>query len=152
MVIKIYFRKDVIPTERFPNFEGEPKHLSPLVLAFIGDGVFELLVRGNIINEKGNMPAKKLHRHAVNQVNATAQAEFYDLIIESLTEEESDILRRGRNANVSRVPKNASVEDYHKATAVEALFGYLYLCGDINRIISLFSISMHKEDIYEKSV
>lgn len=110
-----------------------------MALAFIGDGVYELLVRGHLL-DNGNLPAKTLHRMAVEQVNAPAQAEVYNLIAGRLTADESEILRRAKNSKISRIPKSSSIEEYHKATAVEALFGYLYLGGEIDRILELFSM------------
>lgn len=125
-------------TQQFSEYKDNPRLLSPLTLAFVGDGVFELLVREQLV-AKGSMPAGKLHKLAVEQVRASAQAACYDALSEALSEEEADILRRGRNANV-RPPKSCTVEDYHKATAIEALFGYLYLCGRRERIAELFTI------------
>lgn len=109
------------------------------MLAFVGDGVFELLVRGHLI-EDTPVSIKNLHRKSVAQVNAAAQCDAYDNIENLLTPEEGDILRRGRNASVPRVPKSFSVEEYHKATAVEALFGYLYLKGEFSRVLELFQL------------
>ena len=117
----------------------DPRSLSPAALAFIGDGVFELLARGRIL-EKGSMPAHKLHGLSVQRVCASAQALAYLVIEPALNQEELNILKRGRNANTPRVPKSCSPEEYRKATAVEALFGYLYLKGELKRAAELFSI------------
>ena len=122
-------------------FTGDPKQLSPVTLAFVGDGVFELLVRERLL-AKGSMPANKLHGLAVQLVKASAQAKAYPVLEQLLTPEEQDILRRGRNANTSKVPKSCSPDDYRKATALEALFGFLYLKGDIARVEELYSISV----------
>ncbi|MDL2233632.1 ribonuclease III [Ruminococcaceae bacterium OttesenSCG-928-L11] len=113
--------------------------MSPVTLAFIGDGVFELLVRERLL-ANGSMPANKLHALAVKQVKASAQAAAYPALEAASTETELDILRRGRNANTSKVPKSCTPEDYRKATAMEALFGYLYLSGDLARIHELYRI------------
>ena len=110
----------------------DPRTLSPLTLAFIGDGVFELLVRERLVCE-GNRPAGALHKRSVAMVRAEAQAEAMDRLLPLLTETEAAVYRRGRNAHTSR----NSVE-YHKATGLEALFGYLYLQGDIGRLQGLF--------------
>ena len=116
---------------------------SPLALAFIGDGVFELMVREYIICE-GNCSVKKLNARKVNYVCCDAQAEAVTAIEPMLTEEEADVLRRGRNAHPGHIPKNADPAVYHKATALEALFGYLYLKGEMERIRTLFeAISIH---------
>lgn len=110
---------------------------SPLALAFIGDGVFELMVR-EYIACKGNCSVKKLNAQKVKFVCCDAQAEAVNVIEPMLTEEEADVLRRGRNAHPGHIPKNADPAVYHKATALEALFGYLYLKGEIQRIRTLF--------------
>ena len=110
----------------------DPRTLSPLTLAFIGDGVFELLVRERLVCE-GNRPAGALHKRSVAMVRAEAQAEAVDRLLPLLTETEAAVYRRGRNAHTSR-----NSEEYHKATGLEALFGYLYLQGDIGRLQGLF--------------
>ena len=110
----------------------DPRTLSPLTLAFIGDGVFELLVRERLVCE-GNRPAGALHKRSVAMVRAEAQAEALDRLLPLLTETEAAVYRRGRNAHTSR-----NSEEYHKATGLEALFGYLYLQGDIGRLQGLF--------------
>lgn len=112
--------------------------MSPLTLAFIGDGVFELMAREYIVS-LGNCPVKKLHSRTVEWVRCQAQAEaLRDVLWPMLTEEEQAVALRGRNAHVGHVPRNASVEHYHGATALEALFGYLYLKGDGERARQLF--------------
>ena len=121
--------------------EQNPKLLSPLTLAFVGDGVYELLVRKRIV-EAGSMPPKKLNAHKVEMVRASAQAAVYDGLEPLLTEDERDMLERGRNAHTGSVPKNAQMADYRKATGVEALFGFLYLKGDWERLYFLFDKAM----------
>ena len=113
--------------------------MSPLSLAFVGDGVFELLVRERLLRN-GPMPAGKLHRLAVRQVSAKAQAKTFDALAAALNEDELAILRRGRNASGATVPKSCTPVEYRKATAIEALFGYLYLSGELSRINELYSI------------
>lgn len=116
------------------------KTLSPLTLAFIGDGVYELLVREFIV-AKGNCPVKKLHNAKVDLVRCDFQARIAkEILCPIFTQEEMDVYLRGRNAKVGHVPKNAQVSDYHGATALEAIFGYLYLKGEINRIKEIFSL------------
>lgn len=112
--------------------------LSPLTLAFIGDTVFDLLVREDIICD-ANRPANDLHNLAVKKVKASAQAEFSEKIMPLLTEKELSVFKRGRNAKSGHLPKNASQSDYHMATGFEALFGYLYLSDEIERIKELYS-------------
>lgn len=121
--------------------QQDPKLLSPLTLAFIGDGVYELFVRKSIV-EMGNMPTKALNARKVELVRASAQAAVYDGLEPVLTDQEREILKRGRNAHTGSVPKNAQMADYHKATGLEALFGFLYLEGDDARLQSLFRQAM----------
>ena len=130
--------------ERFFNQECDPRQLSPLTLAFVGDCVFELFVREKLVCQ-GNCPVKKLHQRSVEQVCASAQSRFSQKRFPLLTEEEQQVYQRGRNAHVNHVPKNASVADYHAATAFETLFGYLYLSGRIERLRELFQICMENE-------
>ncbi|SDN40646.1 Mini-ribonuclease 3 [Acetanaerobacterium elongatum] len=118
---------------------SNPKLKSPLALAFLGDAVYELLVREHL-SQQGSMPAHALHVLAVRLVRASAQAHATELIAGVLTEEETAILKRGRNANSTTVPKNANPADYRMATGLEALFGYLYLKGEQQRINELFKI------------
>ena len=114
-----------------------PQGLSPLPLAFVGDGVYELLVR-EYLAAQGNCPVKKLHARKVELVRCQAQAQALEKIWPQLTPEEQEVAQRGRNAHVGHVPKNAALADYHGATALEALFGYLYLSGNITRLQELF--------------
>ncbi len=112
-----------------------PNQYSSLVLAYIGDCVYELFVRTYLIRDN-NLPVKKLHRDAISLVNASAQAWLYHKIEDILTEEEMSVYKRGRNTN-SHPPKNADLQEYKSATGVEALIGYLYLKGDSDRILEL---------------
>ena len=120
-------------------FSGDPRSIGPIGLAFIGDAVFELLVRERLLS-KGSMPANKLHALAVKKVKAAAQAKAYYELEQILSEEEQDILRRGRNANTTKVPKSCTPDEYRKATAIESLFGYLYIGGRIDRVEELYEI------------
>ena len=114
------------------------KTVSPLTFAFIGDGVYELFVREYIVN-MGNCPVKKLNNAKVELVRCEFQAEVCKNVLEPLfTESEREIFLRGRNAHVGHVPKNSNASDYHAATAFEAVFGYLYLTGQIERLKELF--------------
>ncbi len=116
--------------------EQDLRSYSPLTFAFIGDGVYGLYVRTALVNA-GNTQARKLHERTSRIVSATAQAKALDAISDMLTDEETDIVKRGTNAHTSHQAKNASSYDYHKATGLEALFGYLYLKGDTDRIEEL---------------
>lgn len=119
---------------------GQPlKEMSPLTLAFLGDCVFELMARDYIVSQ-GNCPVKKLHARTVELVRCEAQAKaLSERLWPLLTEEEQAVCLRGRNAHVGHVPKNAQVADYHGATALEALFGALYLEGKQERLRTLFA-------------
>ena len=123
--------------EKLLQGDISPKGLSPLPLAFVGDGVYELLVR-EYLAAQGNCPVKKLHARKVELVRCQAQAQALEKIWPQLTPEEQEVAQRGRNAHVGHVPKNAALADYHGATALEALFGYLYLSGDMARLRELF--------------
>ena len=123
--------------EKLLQGDISPKGLSPLPLAFVGDGVYELLVREYLVAQ-GNCPVKKLHARKVELVRCQAQAQALEKIWPQLTPEEQEVAQRGRNAHVGHVPKNAALADYHGATALEALFGYLYLSGDMTRLRELF--------------
>ncbi len=112
--------------------------VSPLNLAFVGDGVYELLVRERLVSVAGR-PNKDQHRLAVQQVRAEAQAEALDTIFPLLTEAEVAVYKRGRNAHTARTGSA-----YHKATGLEALFGYLYLAGESERLRELFSCILEK--------
>jgi len=114
--------------------------LSPLTLAFLGDSVYEMFVRTKIL-AAGNRPANELHKIAVGYVKAKAQAIAAHKILEILTEEETDIYKRGRNTNIHTVPKNADMADYRHATALEALIGYLYLKGEDARLHEILNIA-----------
>lgn len=123
---------------RFIDKEVNPKQLSPLNLAFIGDCIYEILVRETLVTD-ANRPVNDLHRESVKYVSAKAQTQAFDKIKDILTEEEMSVYKRGRNAKTGHLPKSASESEYHCATGVEALFGYLYLCEKNDRIKELFS-------------
>ncbi len=122
---------------RFLNEPCNPDNLSPATLAFVGDGVYELLTR-EWIACKANRPAKELNAAKVTMVSAPAQAEGFLKIQELLTEKEYEVFKRGRNAHTVRSPKSATRAQYHQATGVEALFGWLYLSGNVSRAVELF--------------
>lgn len=114
-----------------------PNTYSPLALAFLGDAVYGLLVREQLLLT-ANRPAGKLHTLSVQAVNARAQAEAVHKILPMLNEEELAVYKRGRNAHPGHTPKNQSEGDYHSATGLEALFGWLYLHGAEERLRALF--------------
>lgn len=114
-----------------------PNTYSPLALAFLGDAVYGLLVREQLLLT-ANRPAGKLHTLSVQAVNARAQAEAVHKILPMLNEEELSVYKRGRNAHPGHTPKNQSEGDYHSATGLEALFGWLYLHGAEERLRALF--------------
>ena len=116
---------------------AEAKALGGLTLAFFGDSVYEVYVREQIVR-LGTMPVDKLHKKAVQYVNAGFQSYAYDIIAEQLTEEETEIFKRGRNATGNNVPRPSNPKDYRRATGMEAIFGYLYLTGQNDRIKELF--------------
>ena len=120
---------------------GDIRGISNLGLAHLGDAVYELLVRAWLCAH-GKATAKGLHRAAIQYVSAPAQAEAAARLVPHLTEDEGAIYRRGRNTRINSVPQNASLEEYHAATALEALFGHLYLCGETMRINELFALIM----------
>ncbi len=112
--------------------------LSPLTLAFIGDTVFDLLTRCELVCE-ANRPVNALHNMASKRVCAAAQAEAIKKIMPLLTEDETAVFKRGRNAHVGSKAKNASSSDYHYATGLESLFGWLWLKEETDRILYLYS-------------
>jgi len=118
--------------------ERDARMMSPLQLAYIGDAVYELLVRTYVV-EKKNVSVNKLHKESVKYVKAEAQAKILFSMEDNLTEEEWTIVKRGRNAKSGSVPKNANLSDYKYATGFEALLGYLYMIGKIDRIFELLN-------------
>ncbi len=127
----------------FEGKEVDIKTYSPLTFAYIGDDVFDLVIRTIVVN-KGNTSPNKLHNMVIHYVSAKAQAKMYDAINPLLNDEEQDVLRRGRNSKPHTKAKNASSADYMKATALETLIGYLYLRDDMERIFELIKIGINK--------
>lgn len=126
---------DLIKKE-FDLKEIDAKQYSPLTLAFIGDAIYDMVVR-TIIVEQANAPVNKLHKKVSSIVKASAQMELLHRIKSDFTEEEERIYKRGRNAKSFTAAKNASIGDYRVATGLEALMGYLYLTNQMERIIFL---------------
>lgn len=121
--------------------EVDIRSYSPLALAYIGDGVFDLIIRSFVIN-KGNVQVNKMHRHTSNIVKAQTQAQMAEKLAPLLNPEEEGFYKRGRNAKSHTTAKNASVGDYRKATGFEALVGYLYLTGQNERLMELMKIAL----------
>lgn len=119
---------------------------SPLTLAYIGDAVFEIIIR-TLIVEKGQRAANTLHRHTTKIVCAQTQAKMIEAVYESLTEEEQEVYRRGKNTKTNYSAKNASLSDYHKATGFEALCGYLFLKDNMERITQIIGQSLEEAQI-----
>lgn len=126
--------------------EREVDSYSPLVLAYIGDAVYEVLVRAKVVNE-GNTQVNKLHKHSSQLVCAGTQAKLVRLLLPELDEEETAVFKRGRNAKSVTSAKNASVLDYRQATGFEALVGWLFLSEQFKRLI--FLVSRGLEEIGE---
>ena len=129
--------------DSFFGIEGKDiRSFSPLTLAYIGDAVYEIVIR-TIIVEKGNAPVNKLHHKASSLVKAVAQKEAMERILPLLTKEEEAVYKRGRNAKSYTSAKNASIIDYRIATGFEALMGFLYLTGKNERMLELVKIAVN---------
>ena len=129
--------------EIFDCKQQDIRSFSPLTLAYIGDAVYDLVIR-TIVVERGNKAANVLHKTTVKYVNAAAQAAIIQAVLDVMTEEELAVYMRGRNAKSNTMAKNASVEDYRKATGMEALIGYLYLSNRFHRVLELVKLGMEK--------
>ena len=121
--------------------EAPVRDLSPLTLAFVGDCIYDLILR-TVIVERHNASPNQLHREKSRLAKAPAQAEMAEVLQEHRTQEELAVSRRGRNANSHTTAKNASVLDYRKATGLEALYGWLYLSGQEERLLQLLRLSL----------
>ena len=118
---------------------------SPLTLAFIGDGVYDLLVRDHLVRQ-ANRPVGELNRRKVALVNCEIQAAFAKSLMPKLSEREQAVYKRGRNAAPKCTPKHGTIADYHSATGLEALFGYLHINGEQERIKELFNEILTQQD------
>lgn len=119
---------------------------SPLALAFMGDCVFEIIIR-TVVVERGNRQVNSLHKIKSAVVNAKVQAKMAEALLSELTEEELAWYKRGRNAKSHTVAKNATIGEYRKATGLEALYGFLYLCDREDRLLELTKIGLEKVGI-----
>lgn len=124
--------------------DREANMYSPLTLAFLGDSVYDTLVREYLLRQ-ANMPVAKLHSAKIKLVCAEYQSVAYDIVSELLSEQELSVLKRGRNATGNTVPKHADAAEYRRATALECLFGFLYLTGRYERIIELFELIINSD-------
>ena len=122
---------------------GDVREYSPLTLAYMGDAVYELLIRTKVVTH-GNAPVNKLNKKASQLAKAGAQSAMAEILAAYFTEEELAVYKRGRNAHSYTKAKNATTGDYRRATGFEAVFGYLYLKGDMTRISELFALAMEK--------
>jgi ribonuclease-3 family protein len=132
--------------EQFGIGDVDVRTYSPLTLAYIGDGVFDLVIRSLVV-AGGNTKASQLHARTSHIVKAATQAQMAEALSPHLTEEEADIYRRGRNAKSPTMAKNASMSDYRSATGFEALIGYLYLTDRFARIVELTKLALNELNI-----
>ena len=130
--------------ELFHLKDQDLRSYSPLTLAYIGDGVYELIIR-TILVKKGNCPVNRLHKKASSLVKAGAQSAIMEVIEEKLTPEELSVYRRGRNAHSPTMAKHATMADYRRATGFEALMGYLYLKEDYTRMLTLVRMGIGED-------
>lgn len=137
----ISFASYIRETLQLPN--TDIRTYSPLTLAFIGDAIYDLIIRTMVV-ENGNAPVNKLHKKVSMLVQAKAQAELFHGIQEHLTEEELSVYKRGRNAKSFTSAKNAGIVEYRTATGFEALMGYLYLTDRIDRMLELIEPEIKK--------
>jgi ribonuclease-3 family protein len=127
----------------FPVEDKDVRSIAPLKLAYLGDAVFEIIIRTLILDTTGG-PVKNLHTKTSSLVNAASQAALAAAMQEKLTEDEAAVFRHGRNAKTSSVAKHADIRDYRNATGLEALFGYFYLTNQTKRAIELLKYAMEK--------
>lgn len=130
--------------ELFHLEDQDLRSYSPLTLAYIGDGVYELIIR-TILVKKGNCPVNRFHKKASSLVKAGAQSAIMEVIEEELTPEELSVYRRGRNAHSPTMAKHATMADYRRATGFEALMGYLYLKEDYTRMLTLVRMGIGED-------
>lgn len=132
--------------ELFDLKDRDLRTYSPLTLAYIGDGVYELVIR-TVLVKKGNCPVNQLHKKASSLVKAGTQSKMMELLEPDLTEEELAVYKRGRNAHSPTMAKHATMADYRRATGFEALMGYLYLKEDYSRIVELVRKGIPEENL-----
>lgn len=130
--------------ELFQLEDRDMRTYSPLTLAYIGDAVYEVVIR-TILVKKGNCPVNQFHKKASSLVKASAQSSMMEILEPVLTEEEHSVYRRGRNAHSPTMAKNASMSDYRRATGFESLMGYLYLKEDYERMLELIRMGIGED-------
>lgn len=130
----------------FGEKQTDIRSYSPLTLAYIGDAIFEMVIR-TLIVEKGQKAANTLHKHTTKIVCAGTQAALVEALFDEMTQQEQDIYRRGKNTKINSSAKNASLSDYRKATGFEAVCGYLYLTDQTKRIVELVRMGLEKLEI-----
>lgn len=135
--------------ERFGVPDVDIRTYSPLTLAYIGDGIYDLVIRSIIVG-KGNTKASQLHQHTSHLVKAHSQSAMMEYILPVLSEEEEAVYKRGRNAKSPTMAKNATMSDYRRATGFEALMGYLYLADRFGRMLDLTAIGLEGLESEEK--
>lgn len=128
--------------EVFKIHIDSPAQLSPLVLAYIGDSIYDLVIKTYLLETKGNMPVNKLNHYASHLLKAVTQSAMMIQIEPILSKEEEAVYKRGRNAKSYTCAKNASVAEYRKATGFEALLGWLYLKGEFDRMMEVIKIGV----------
>ncbi|MBO5159412.1 MAG: ribonuclease III [Lachnospiraceae bacterium] len=142
--------KSLMLKETFMNEFGleeqDLRTYSPLTLAYIGDAIFELVVRTVLVERKNTQP-EKLHKAATKIVKAETQALMIEALKEDLTDEELAVYKRGRNAKAVTRAKNATMSEYRRATGFEALMGYLYLKGDMERMVKLIHLGVERAEV-----
>lgn len=129
--------------EKFDCGEVDVRTYSPLTLAYIGDAIYDLVIR-TVVVERANRSAKNLHKTVIRYVNARTQAQMIEVLEAELSKEEAAVYHRGRNAKAYTTAKNASVAEYRMATGLEALFGYLYMNGETDRLLTLVRLALEK--------
>lgn len=132
--------------QKFDCKEADIKTYSPLTLAYIGDAIYDLVIR-SIVVERVNRSTNSLHKTTIRYVNAKTQARMIAVLEEDLSEEEKAVYHRGRNAKSYTSAKNASIAEYRKATGLEALFGYLYLQNRMDRLLTLVKTAFEKMEL-----
>lgn len=132
--------------EQFKIEQQDIRTYSPLTLAYIGDGIYDLVIRSMVVGQ-GNTQANLLHKKTSSMVKAKAQSEMIEVLLPELTEEETAVYKRGRNAKSPTMAKNASMSDYRRATGFEALMGYLYLKDDFQRVLDLVEMALARTSV-----
>ena len=140
---------DTCMQEMFQMQEVKAETYSPLALAYIGDCIFDLVIKNLVLN-RGNKQVKKLHKETSQIVQASSQSKMMRVLQEELTDEEHQIYKRGRNSKTISPAKNQSVTDYRRATGLEALMGYLYLEHRYERMLELIKMGLDSLDINEE--